>query len=219
MSRFNAVPSVYLLLAQDVGTRTGIGEPLMRRHYPKTFAYLKQFEALLRKRAAYKRYQGDAPFYSMYDIDRYTLAPTKVVWRRMDRQVNAAVVEETTDPFLGRRPSIPQETCVLIETQTGDEAHYLCAVLNSAIVNLLVKSHSVRGGKGFGTPSMLDYLSVRRFNRSLSEHKQLVALSRKAHELASQEQDFATIQRGIDEIAASLWGVAKSDLAEIIHGD
>ena len=28
----------------------------------------------------------------MYDVGPYTVAPIKVVWRRMDRRINAAVV-------------------------------------------------------------------------------------------------------------------------------
>ena len=152
VQRYTAHPSVYILLAQDVETRQGIAEKRMRREYPQTFAYLKHFEERLRNRTAYKRYQNTAPFYSMYDVDTYTLARTKVIWRRMDKQINAAVVREVKDEWLGTRPVIPQETCVLIETRNDAEAHYLCALLNSSVVNYLVKSHSVKGGKGFGTP-------------------------------------------------------------------
>ena len=48
----------------------------------------------------------------------------KVVWRRMDRRINAAVVEAIDDPLLGRRPVVPQETCVLAACESADEAHY-----------------------------------------------------------------------------------------------
>ena len=40
----------------------------------------------------YRQYQSGAAFYSMYNIGHYTVAPIKVVWRRMDRRINAAVV-------------------------------------------------------------------------------------------------------------------------------
>lgn len=140
VSRFHAAPSAYLLLTQNPATRTGIDPAIMQRSYSQTLAYLKKFESILTQRAAYKRYQGQSPFYSMYDIDTYSLAPIKVVWRRMDRQITAAVVEPFHDPYLGLRAIIPQETCVLIAAAHADEAHYLCAVMNSAIVNFLVQS-------------------------------------------------------------------------------
>ena len=127
VARYRALPGAFLILAQDPGTRRGIDEALLRERYPATHAYLRRFQEMLVGRAAYRRYQAAGPFYSMYDVGPYTLAPIKVVWRRMDRRLNAAVVEERDDPRIGRKPVIPQETCVLVATPSADEAHYLCA--------------------------------------------------------------------------------------------
>jgi hypothetical protein len=185
VGRWSARPSGYLLLAQDPATRTGIDEARMREDYPRTLTYLRQFEPLLTSRAAYRRYQDRQPFYSMYNVGPYTLAAAKVIWRRMDRMIRAAVVETHDDPLLGPRPIVPQETCVLIACACGDEAHYLCAVLNSAIVHELVAAHSVAGGKGFGTPSILDYVPLKKFDPSNAQHLELVALSRRMHQLSA----------------------------------
>ena len=111
--------------------------------------------------------------------------------------------------MLGRRPLVPQETCVLIACASADEAHYLCAVLNSQRTGALVAAHSVVGGKGFGTPGMLEYLGLRRFDASDRRHAALAACSRQAHELASKRHtpcadDFSAIQREIDRLAAEL---------------
>lgn len=173
--------NIYLLLAQDCATRSGIDAKIMREKYPRTLKYLERFTACLENRAAYKRYQNGSPFYSMYNVGSYTIAPIKVIWRRMDRQINAVVATTVDDPILGIRPLIPQETCVLIECVSLAEAHYLCAVLNSSLVNNLIQSHSVQGGKGFGTPSMLDYLNLRRFDCENHLHKELAKLSEMAH--------------------------------------
>lgn len=213
VSRYHVEPSVHILMAQNAETRTGYEEAGMKRKWPRTYAYLKQFEALLRNRAAYKRYQGDAPFYSMYDIDEYTLASTKVVWRRMDKQINAAVLESVKDPVLGKLPAVPQETCVLVEVSSADEAHYLCAMLNSAVTNFIVKSHSVKGGKGFGTPSMLDFVPINRFKSGDAQHARLAGLSRKAHAEAARGADFSDLQGEIDMAAAAVFGVSKGDAA------
>ncbi len=209
VGRWSARPSANILLAQDVDSRTGIAEDLMRREYPRTYCYLEQFAPLLSSRAAYRRYQGQKPFYSMYNVGPYTVAPIKVVWRRMERMIRAAVVEPVDEPLLGRRPLVPQETCVLIACASADEAHYLCAVLNSQRTGALVAAHSVVGGKGFGTPGMLEYLGLRRFDASDRRHAALAACSRQAHELASKRHtpcadDFSAIQREIDRLAAEL---------------
>ncbi len=211
VARFRAVPSAHLLLTQDVHSRSGIDIEVMQRDYPRALDYLCRFERVLCDRAALKRYQSRQAFYSMYNVATYTVAPIKVVWRRMDRRVNAAVVSEIDDPTLGRRSVIPQETCVLIACDSTDEAHYLCAVLNSSIVNFLVTSHSVCGGKGFGTPSMLDYLRIGQFDATEPGHMELTQLSRQAHESAAVGDVPREIQQRIDRCAAALWGLSESE--------
>jgi len=212
VSRFKANPSGYLLLTQNPKTRTGLDEYYMKQNYPKTYSYLHEFRDQLLQRAAYKRYQGDAPFYSMYDVGSYTVSPLKVVWRRMDRQINAAVVCELTDKFLGKKPVIPQETCVFIECESLAEAHYLCAMLNSSVLNFIAKSHSVEGGKGFGTPSMLDYLPIKRFQPGEASHVALAELSLEAHKLATENEKTLDVEHKIDLLVAPLLGVAKEDV-------
>jgi len=91
------------------------------------------------------------------------------------------VVEEIDDPLLGRRPVIPQETCVLLACDSADEAHYICAVLNGPEVNELVAAYSVRGGKGFGSPGMLNFIALRRFQPDNPQHVARVLRSRRAH--------------------------------------
>ena len=188
LGRWSARPSGYLLLAQDPATRAGIDESRMRRDYPRTLAYLRRFEPMLIERAAYRRYQGRQPFYSMYNVGPYTLAGAKVIWRRMDRKIRAAVVETIDHALLGPRPVVPQETCVLIACDCGEEAHYLCAVLNSALVHDLVAAHSVAGGKGFGTPSILDYVPLKKFDPADARHLELAALSRRLHDVAARNE-------------------------------
>ncbi|NLE39336.1 MAG: hypothetical protein GX621_15050, partial [Pirellulaceae bacterium] len=215
LGRWRAVPRCHLLLAQDAQTRSGIDTETMQRQWPAALAYLSRFRTLLEARAAYRRYQSAGPFWSMYNVGSYTLAPTKVVWRRMDRRINAAVVEPIEHPLLGVRPVVVQETCVQVAAESPDAAHYLAAVLNSAVVNFLVAAHSVGGGKGFGTPSMLDYLNIRRFNPADSRHRALAGLSREAHQRAAAEQETTDTQREIDRLTAELWNLTPEALAAI----
>jgi hypothetical protein len=190
----------------------------MRRTFPKTYSYLLQFKDILLKRgsSSVKKLMETGAFYSMFAIGSYTLAPVKVVWRRMDRQINAAVVSEVNDEYLGKRPVIPQETCVFVPCESPSEAHYLCAMLNSSVINFIAKSHSVEGGKGFGTPSMLDFLPIKRFNPHEPIHAELAELSREAHALTVCEKDISSIQRKIDSLVARVLEVSKEDLQSIV---
>jgi hypothetical protein len=214
VARYRAVPSAHLLMPQDPATRRGIEETHLRERCPRTHAYLERFREALTDRTAYRRYQSAAAFYSMYDVGPYTLAPFKVVWRRMDRRINAAVVG-AQESAVGLRPVVPQETCVLVAAESLDEAHYLCGLLNSSVVGFVVEAHSVRGGKGFGTPSMLEYLRLRRYRGDDGNHRALAAASREAHAIAARQQDLGDLQRTIDGLAAEVWGIGQPELAAI----
>jgi hypothetical protein len=183
LARYSPLPRYHLLLVQNCQRRVGLEESLLKSQFPLTYAYLRQFETLLTARAAYRRYQTGQPFYSMYNVGPYTTAEHKVVWRRMDKRLTAAVAETIDHPLIGRRPIVPQETCVLIACHSAEESHYLCAMLNSEPAGRLLESHSVRQGKGFGTPSILDYLPIRRFDEECPLHQKLAGLSHEAHQL------------------------------------
>ena len=82
VQRWNAEPSAHIILAQDPETRKGIPESEMKHRWPKTYAYLKQFEGdpeepargSLRGRSGYRQYFNPSdPFYSMYNVGSYTM--------------------------------------------------------------------------------------------------------------------------------------------------
>ncbi|MBN2025053.1 MAG: N-6 DNA methylase [Pirellulales bacterium] len=214
VARYRAVPSAHVLLVQDLRTRRGLSEEVLRRDCPRTLAYLESFRETLSARAAYRRYQQDGAFYSMYNVGPYTVAPWKVVWRRMDRRITAARLGPVDDPLLGARPAVIQETCVAVEVDSPEEGDYLAAMLNSAVVNFVAAAHSVRGGKGFGTPSMLDYLALCRYNPANARHRALAAAGGKARTMAAVGDDPRDAQQAIDELAGALWGLnsAQRDL-------
>lgn len=213
---FAAAPSAHLLLVQDPLTRRGLPESVLSEHYPRALSYLREFEVLLRARAAYRRYfrpDSHVPFYSMYDIGPYTLSPWKVVWRRMDRKLGAAVVGPTP------RPVIPQETCVLIAVEEEAEAHYLCALLNSAVLRYLLQGQSVQGGKSFGTPGMLAQVRLPTFQASDPLHRALALLSRQAHSLAPVDaaRRLLPLRSVMDARTAELYGVGTAAL-QVMQG-
>jgi hypothetical protein len=212
---WRAAPSAYILLAQDPQTRTAIPEDRMRKMWPMAYEYLWLFEGALLGRAAYRRYQEGAAFYAMYDVGGYTLASWKVVWRRMDSRITAAVLGDVDDGFLSGRAVVPQETCAFIACGGAAEAHYLCALLNSAAASWMVRSHSIAGGKGFGSPGMLEYLPLRRYRPERGEHGELAALSEQAHRAAARGEDTEGIERPVDALAARLFGLSPAEAAAL----
>lgn len=150
-----------VLIPQDPATRKGFELEIMENRYPCALEYLRKFETELRDRAAYKRYQRHAQFWSLYNVDVNTFAPYKVVWRRMDSLLRAAVVGPDE---IRRRPVVPQETLSMFPVESLEEARYLCAVLNSEPMRILLGSIGAASTKSFGSPGMLDAAPIPRFD-------------------------------------------------------
>ena len=223
--RWQAVPSAHILVTHLPGQRLkAIPEEKMQHHWPKTWAYLKRFEKVLRERAAFKRYftRKDkagrvietGPFYSMFDVGDYTFAPWKVVWTRVGNKIEAAVT---------KREVLPQETITLLPASEESEAHYVCAVVNSVPFQFAAFAYSQAGGKSFGAPHLLENICIPKLGASNSAQQQLAKLSKQAHELASAayagdngaQEELRRVEAEIDEAAAELWGLSTEELAEI----
>jgi len=216
VSRWQATPQAYILMVQDPEKRRGYDESWLSVKYPKTYAYLKHFESVLlerRDRGTRGLIEKGAPFYSMFAVGDYTFAPYKVVWGRIAGAMAAAVA--ATAP--GEKPPVPQETISLVAFNDAEEAHYLCAVVNSAPFNFAAQSYSQRGGKSFGTPSILEKIRVPRYDPGDSTHRQLAILSQQAHEAtaAGDTARVREIEAEINRLAAELWGLTEGELREI----
>ncbi|HPP53909.1 MAG TPA: hypothetical protein PK777_13230, partial [Thermoguttaceae bacterium] len=197
--RWQARPSCWILLVQDAERRQGLDPDWLRQHCPATWEYLERWEARLRRRAAYRRYQAHAPFYSLYNVGPYTLSRYKVVWRRMDRQIRAAVLTPMETPW-GYRAIVPQETCTFIPTETAEEAYYLAALLNSDWVNQLVQRGGLSGTKGFGSPGMLRWIRLRRFEPTDARHQKLAELAKTMHLRLQQGKTFSEMEAQINAL-------------------
>ena len=212
--RWRAAPSAHILVTQDPNTRTGINEEIMKQQYFKTYTYLKKFEPLLRSRKtqAVRHLIERGPFYSIFGVSHYTFSPWKVVWREVANELNAAVVGRMPAGE-NIKPVVPDHTCILVECKTEQEAHYLCAAINSSPARLAVRNYIVL----HPDPHVLNNLNIPRFAPKDERHRMLAALSRAAHEAAAKG-DAGEVKRAEEEIdrwAARLWDLTDEELAEI----
>jgi hypothetical protein len=211
--RWQAQPLAYLLMTQDPQTRRGLDPQIMQTLYPKTWAYLKRFEAILRERKS--RGVSDmvakgAPFYTMFAVGEYTFAPWKVVWGRMGNRIEAAVVSN----------AIPQETISFVACNSEDEAHYIAALINSVAFQCAAYSYSQAGGKSFGSPHILENICVRQFSSLDKNHQELSELSRRAHAIRASndptaEAGLQEVEAAVDRAAARAWGLTDDELTAL----
>jgi len=218
IQRWKVESRAYVLMVQDVRTRMAYDEAWLKIEYPGTYSYLKGFEKPLRDRGsrAVQRVMERSAFYAMFAIGDYTFAEHKVVWRRMDNTIRAAVIGTVDDPSVGRKVLIPIDTVTLVDTATAEEAHFVCGLMNSSITRMVVSSFSA-SGRGFGTPTILDYVPLPKYDPANPIHTRLAELSQQAHQLAAagDEAGLAAVEAQVDEAAVELWGITDRELKEI----
>jgi hypothetical protein len=209
IKRWFSSPTIYALIMQDIRTRAGYSEKIVKSKYPRTYSYLLKFKNALINRAAYKKYHEEAghPFYSQYNIADYTFSPYKVVWKRMASDIIAAVVSQYKTPF-GFKNIIPTDTTTLFATKSEEEAHYLCALINSSAIREFIKSYS-SAGRGFGTPSVMEHVSVPKYDPNNHLHKQLSQISKTLHELKAlgKESEVKKLEEQNDELINKLYNI------------
>jgi len=205
--KFGIKNNFYLLVPQDPKKQRPYSENWMIQNAPFTYAYLKQFEKILLSRGsrAVKELADKTEFYAIFGVGEYTFSKYRVVWKRMSSKMSAVVLSSIKTEF-GTKALISTETTALFSVDVKDEAHYLCAILNSEIVNDFIKSFS-SAGRGFGTSSIMNNFAIPCFNNSNETHKQLAELSEKAHNLVKRGKSIESIEQKINVVVKKLWNI------------
>ncbi len=211
IKRWKSEPSAHILMVQDPVKRRGIDEEKMQNDFPKTHAYLKKFEKVLKARSSRgisDMIKKGAPFYTMFAVGNYTFAPWKVVWREVSHTLDAAVAEVHND-----KSTLPDHTLIMVDCQTKQETHYLCACLNSSPSRMAVQAYIVL----HPDPHILENIRIPKFDPKDKTHRHLAELSEEAHKAASKDDQkvLSKIEADIDTEAATLWGLDDKELAEI----
>jgi hypothetical protein len=214
--RWSCSPTAYIILSQNPATRAGIAEGEMRRRYPKTFAYFKTFEALLRGRSGYRRYfNPDDPFYCMYNVGSYTVAPIKVFWRQFIPELRMVLHKPSTDPYLGMKVSLTQHVVSFVPFENDDEALFFTGMGNSSPACLLHWNSST--AKSYGQPHILQTIRIPRYDPQDKMHRRVSQLSGQCHEAANRADAklVVALEVELDKAVARVWRIADAELAAI----
>ena len=205
VGRWRAHPGQHILMVQDAAARQPMPERLLHSEFPATYDWLDGFRAelLARRSSMIRSMMERGAFYAMFGIGDYTLSPCKVVWRRMVKRFTAAVVGAA--PVAGvPKPVIPQETLTFIPCSDPQEAHYLCALLNSPQATDRALEFAVPGGKSFGGSGMIAHLGLPKFDAGDSAHAELAKLSQAAHEQVAAGANERPFERRIEMIVGEM---------------
>ncbi|RLM53153.1 type I restriction endonuclease subunit M [Halobellus sp. Atlit-31R] len=173
----------------------------LEREAPATYAYLEENRERLTDRGS--SWFDDGPFYSLFGLGSYTWAPYKIVWCRLGFKPHFAVVSTVADPVVGEKPVVPGDHCMFVSTDSEAEAHYLCALLNSAPYQRCLRDIS-SGGKSSLSKSTVERLALPEW-RSAADQRHLAELSQRAHAIVPNHVDCskrAYNQKTIPELQA-----------------
>lgn len=209
LRKYGIASNFVLLVPQEPIKQKPYTADWMLQNTPLTYAYLKQFEKVLNTRAsrALKELADKTEFYAILGVGKYTFSKYKIVWKQMGTKIAAVVLSNMKTNF-GMKSIVSTHTTALFATVNRKEAHYLCAILNSEIVNNFIKSFSA-AGRGFGTPSVMENIAIPKFKPNNRIHKKLAELSEKAHALVKKGNDIQDIQDKINSNALKLWNIKK----------
>ena len=218
VQRWHAKPSAHIILANRTDKLAGIPEFEMKRRWPKTYAYLKQFEGdpqkpergTLRGRSGYRHYfKPTDPFYSMYNVGPYTMAEWKVLWPEVGHSVRASV----SGPSIVEKvkPSLPDHTIVAVSCSSESEAYFITGMLNSSPAYAAIAAYIVL----HPSPHIMKNIAVPQFKKTDSIHKRVADLSQKCHVAANTGGPLAVLEAEVDEAAAKIWGITDAELKAI----
>jgi methionine-rich copper-binding protein CopC/uncharacterized protein YunC (DUF1805 family) len=217
----------WIIIPHDPETGDPIKEDEMKINFPKAYSYFNNFKKELENRSIHKLWGKGNPFYSVYDIGDYTFYPYKVVWKYIAGKISGkaefstAVLGPIKTEHLGIKTVIPNEKLMLIPFKDSEEAYYVCGILNSSIVQLIVSSYVIETAI---STHIVKVIKIQKFDQSNSLHERLSQLSYKAHELAKKiyeenredlKEDLSKIEEEIDKTVAQLYGITDEELDEI----
>jgi len=214
--RWHCKPSKYVVLAHDPETGDAVDPTRMKREFPKLYAYLRAFEEVLKARKNYQKYfdTSHSPFWAMFNVGTYTFAPFKVAWRYVDSGFRCAVLGKGRDRYLGEKMVIPDGKLVLVPFHDFDEAHYTCAILNSSIVQLVVKNYAVSTQI---STHVTEHIRIPQFDTKKPMFHRLSEFSQNCHTATAKgdTKRVAAQEAEIDKAAAKLWGITDDELKTI----
>lgn len=156
-------PSRSVIVTQNqVGKDT---QPI-REEAPKTWAYLKQHQALFEKRKS-SIYKGKPPF-SIFGVGDYAFAPWKVAISGLYKQLSFRAI----GPREGK-PVMLDDTCYFIPCNSEGEARLLEVLLNSQTANQFFGAFIFWDAKRPITASLLNRLDLFKLASELGRGEEL----------------------------------------------
>jgi hypothetical protein len=173
-------------------------EEIFSSKYPTGYDYLMQYRSLLEKRSTYIRYLRQFPPYVVTCIGDYSFLPYKVLWPEQQdpAKFRSCVIHETgEDDLLSRKLIVPDHKVYFIGTEQEEEAHYLCAILNSRTARIWLGGFLLAAQIG---TMFLEFTKIPLFDPNSSLHQEIAAISSQAHNERQGQRNIKELDESIE---------------------
>lgn len=196
ISRFHVAPSEFIVAFpyDENHTQVPLSKEDLLEESPRLLKYYESNKEYLTIQSEYSDKiigKKEAPYYSLARTGTYCHADWYVIFRDNTKWVSAVSGKINTEWGGIKRPAF-QNHCVSVCQRsdgsfiTEDEAHYLCAILNSHLVEDYILSTSDKRTFKIRIP-----VKIMEFDHNDIVHMRLAALSKEAHR---EYQDLARVE-------------------------
>lgn len=164
---------------------------------PLTYRYLERFKNHFLNRKS--RVFMQKPFYGLFGLGNYTWKTYKVCWCGLGFKPEFVVAGSVNDQLLGEKILIPDGTIYFIPLDTKEEAHFVCAVLNSELVRRFLNARSGKSKRGL-SKKMMEQVALPLFDPEDSRHIDLALWSLNMHQKLEMLYEQDKIEHVVKEV-------------------
>lgn len=165
---FSYSPSYKVLFPYEAGKP--IPEEKLEIEHPEVYQYLQsQKELLINRKSRF----AQRCWYALFGIGPYTSMEYKVVWRGLGAKKLMAAVTKNVIPN--------QSMNCYIASQNSDEAHFICAIMNSELYREQLKQLNEEGAKSFAQPNTINKIYIPKFENTNPLHTSISGYSERLH--------------------------------------
>ena len=181
------------------GIYRGIPTEILQTNFYRTYDWLFYFHDLLRDtriRSGKFFDINQLPWYRLDNVGEYTFMPYKVLWQEQAKALNCCVVSSISDDFVADKTVVTDSKVLFVSFATENEAHYLCGVLNSKIIEQIIQGYTIDTNRG---TDIVKNIRIPKFNPENDCHVQVAELSKRAHQ-AYKDNDKVMLAKISNEI-------------------
>lgn len=195
--------NLFILVPHENNTgkkiQNGIAEDILKQKYPKTYKWLFYFHDLLlstRIRSGKFFDKEKHPWYRLDNVGPYTFCKYKVLWQEQAHAMKSCVVSTISHLGIGEKVVLTDSKVLFLSFDNEDEAHYVCAILNSKNIETVIQNYTINTNRGI---DIVENIKIPLFDPDNIEHQEISSLSKQAH-LSFKQNHFEKIIECEDQI-------------------